>query len=106
MTRLIALVALLAVPMPQTQAPPPRQTPELNDALTLDGARPIIENARVAVWDFTWPRGVPDQLERQTTAAIWISVSPSAGDVRYWAKGAPRRAERSIGSPLRMIAID
>jgi hypothetical protein len=93
MTRMLALLALLAVPGPQ-------------DPLTLSSARPIIDNERVSVWDFTWTRGVPEALERPATDSIWVSVSPSAGDVRYWAKGAPRRAERSIGSPLRMISID
>jgi len=95
MSRLIALLALLAVPAPQD-----------GPNLTLNGARPIIDNERVAVWDFTWTRGVPEALERSRTDSVWISVSPSAGDVRYWAKGAPRRAEQSIGSPIRMIAID
>jgi hypothetical protein len=104
MTRLIALLALLAAPV--AQVPRERQTPPVTDALTLNGATPIIQNDRVAVWDFTWTRGVPAPLEAQTTDSVWISVSPSIGDVRYWAKGAPRRAERSIGSPLRMIAID
>jgi hypothetical protein len=99
MTRLIAFLLLLAVPVAQ-------RTPGLNDGLTLDGAAPIIRNDRVDVWDFTWTRGVPAALEAQTTDSLWISISPSAGDVRYWAKGAPRRAERSIGAPLRMIAID
>ena len=95
MSRLIALLALLAVPAPQD-----------GPNLTLNGARPIIDNERVAVWDFTWTRGVPEALERSRTDSVWISVSPSAGDVRYWAKGAPRRAEPSIGSPIRMISID
>ena len=99
MTRLIALLLLLA-------ASAQRTTPGVNDGLTLDGARPIIDNERVLVWDFTWTRGVPEPLERPATDSVWISVSPSVGDVRYWAKGAPRRAERSIGSPFRTIAID
>ncbi|SRR5258706_11034881 len=99
MTYLIALLLLLA-------APAQRATPGLDDGLALDGARPIIDNDRVAVWDFAWMRGVPDALERASTDSIWISVSPSAGDVRYWPKGAPRRAQQSIGSPLRTVAID
>jgi hypothetical protein len=99
MTRLIALLLLLAAPTAQ-------RSPGFNDGLTLDGATPIIENDRVTVWDFTWTRGVPGPLELQTSDSIWISVSPSVGDVRYWAKDAPRRAERSIGAPIRMIAID
>jgi hypothetical protein len=104
MTRLIALLALLAAAAPQ--APSQRQVPTSPDLLTLSDARPIIDNERVSVWDFTWTRGVPEPLERPTTDSVWVSVSPSVGDVRYWAKGAPRRAERSIGSPLRTIAID
>jgi hypothetical protein len=101
MTRLIAFLLLLAAPAAQRPTPPGS-----SDLVTLDGAAPIIRNDRVEVWDFIWTRGVPAALESQTTASLWISVSPSAGDVRYWAKGAPRRAERSIGSPLRMISID
>ena len=104
MTGLIVLLALLAAAAPQ--APAERRPPPTADALTLNGATPIIENDRVAVWDFTWTRGVPAPLEAQTADSVWVSVSPSVGDVRYWAKGAPRRAERSIGAPLRMIAID
>jgi len=104
MTRLIALFALLAALAPQP--PTGRRTPPGPDALALNDARPIIDNERVSVWDFTWTRGVPEALERSKTDSVWISVSPSAGDVRYWAKGAPRRGEQSIGSPIRMISID
>src|SRR5512138_2243355 len=100
MTRLIAILLVLAAPIAQ------RTTPGLTDGLTLDGATPIIANDRVTVWDFTWTRGIPGVLELQTSDSIWISVSPSIGDVRYWAKGAPRRAERTIGSPIRMVAVD
>jgi len=108
MTRILALIAILAAAAQQTPpvTPAQRPTPGGDGGLTLDGASPIIDNERVAVWDFTWTRGVPGPLERQTTDSVWISVSPSVGDVRYWAKGAPRRAERSIGSPFRTIAID
>jgi hypothetical protein len=108
MSRFIVMMAVLVAAAQQNPpvAPAQRPTPGLNDALTLDSASPIIENERVAVWDFTWTRGVPGLLERQTTDSVWISVSPSVGDVRYWAKGAPRRADRSIGSPFRLIAID
>jgi hypothetical protein len=100
MTRLIAVLLLLAAPAV------PQRTPGLNDELALDSATPIVENDRVAVWDFTWTRGVPAALELQTTDSIWISVSPSIGDVRYWARGAPRRADRTIGSPIRTVSID
>jgi hypothetical protein len=106
MTRVIALLALLAAgPQQNPLAPRPSDVPRANDPLTLDGSTPIIDNDRVAVWDFAWTRGVPAQLEQQTPNSIWVSVSPSVGDVRYWAKGTPRRAEPSIGSPIRMIAI-
>jgi hypothetical protein len=78
----------------------------VNDTLTLDGARPIIDNERATVWDFTWTRGVPEALERPTSNSVWISVSPSAGDVVFWSKGTERRAPQSTSVPVRTIVID
>jgi hypothetical protein len=75
------------------------------DPLTLDGARPILDNARVAVWDFTWSRGVPEAMERTTSTAIWVSVAPVAGEAVYWPKGALRRAAPSPNMPARSIVI-
>jgi hypothetical protein len=72
-----------------------RPRPGASDILTLDGGRPIMDNARVTVWDFTWSRGVPELMERTTTNAIWVSVAPNEGQVVYWPKGSVRRAAAS-----------
>lgn len=82
-----------------------RERPGVNDALTLDGARPVMDNARVAVWDFTWTKGVPAAMELTTSAAIWVSIAPVEGQVVYWAKGAVRQAPRSPNAPARSIVV-
>jgi hypothetical protein len=106
MMLLFSLLALLFAPAPggPSGQRAQRETPGASEELTLDGARPLLENERATVWDFTWTRGVPDSLERRTSDSVWISVP--AGDVTYWAKGADRRAPRSGGTAMRMIAID
>ena len=82
-----------------------RERPGVNNALTLDGARPIMDNARVTVWDFTWTRGVPEAMERTTSNAIWVSVAPVEGQTVYWPNGAVRRAAPSAAAPARSIVI-
>jgi hypothetical protein len=86
-------------------APEQRERPGAIDVLTLDGARPILDNARVTVWDFTWGRGVPEAMERTTSNAVWVSVAPVAGEAVYWPKGALRRAAPSANTPARSIVI-
>jgi hypothetical protein len=105
--RLLAILALLLAPAQQTREP--QQTRDLQqtrDPLTLNGAKPLIDNDRVTVWDFTWTRGVPEALERRTSNSVWISVSPSAGEVRFWPKGTERQAPQSSSMPVRTIVID
>ena len=83
-----------------------RERPSSIDALTLDGARPIMDNARVTVWDFTWTRGVPEVMERTTSNAIWVSLAPVEGQVVYWPKGSVRRAAASENAPARSIVVN
>jgi hypothetical protein len=83
-----------------------RERPTGNDSLTLDGARPVIDNPRATVWDFTWTRGVPSAMERTSTNALWISLAPTPGTAVYWAKGGERRATQSAGAPVRMVVVD
>jgi quercetin dioxygenase-like cupin family protein len=86
----------------------PGQQPERSsapDALTLDGARPIMDNPRVTVWDLTWSRGVPEVMERTTTNAIWVSVAPNEGQVVYWPRGSARRAAASENAMARSIVV-
>jgi hypothetical protein len=95
------LLTLFLAPWQQ----PERGNPGLNDALTLDGSRPIMDNERVAVWDFTWTRGVPEAMERTTSNAIWVSIAPVAGQAVYWPKGSVRQAAPSSGSAARSIVV-
>ncbi len=100
MALLLSLLAWFMVPGLQ------RGAPATNDLLTLDGARPIIDNERATVWDLTWTKGVPAAIERRTSSSVWIWVAPTPGDVVFWQKGAERRAPRSADAPARAIVID
>jgi hypothetical protein len=83
-----------------------RPGPNSGDLLTLDGARPILENPRVTVWDFSWTRGVPEAMERTTSNAIWVSVAPNEGQVVYWPKGAVRHASAPATGTSRSIVVN
>jgi hypothetical protein len=100
MTLLLGLLAWFMVPGLQ------RETPSGPDLLTLDGARPIIDNEHASVWDFTWTKGVPSALDRRTSSSVWIWVTPNPGVVEFWEKGVERRAVQSIGAPARAIVIN
>jgi hypothetical protein len=89
MVFLLSLMMFLLAPGQQ------RERSSAPDALTLDGAHPIMDNPRVTVWDLTWSRGVPELMERTTTNAIWVSVAPNEGQVVYWPRGSVRRAAAS-----------
>jgi hypothetical protein len=97
---LLALLTALLAPGLQ------RERPSGNDELTLDSARPLIDNPRTRVWDLSWTKGVPANMERTSTNALWISVAPTPGTVVYWPKGAERRAAQSSGTPAHMVVVD
>jgi hypothetical protein len=100
----IALLWLIAAPWPQRAPTPPATSAQPGfDPLTLDDARPIIDNERVRVWDFTWTKGIPAAMDRQTYDSVWIALAPSAGNVVYWKKGAERTPPTRPG---RTIVID
>jgi hypothetical protein len=103
MTAFLSLLTLLTgLLVPGLQ----RERPSGNDELTLDSARPVIDNPRTTVWDLSWTKGVPAGMERTSTNALWISVAPSPGTVVYWPKGAERRASQSSGTPAHMVVVD
>ena len=83
-----------------------RERPSGNDELTLDSARPVIDNPRATVWDLSWTKGVPAGMERTSTNALWISVAPTPGTVVFWPKGAARRASQSSGAPTHTVVVD
>jgi hypothetical protein len=99
MAFLLSLLVFLLAPGQQRE---PGVAP---DVLTLDGAHPIMDNARVTVWDLSWSRGVPEVMERTTTNAIWVSVAPNEGQVVYWPRGSVRRAAASENATARSIVV-
>jgi hypothetical protein len=99
---LLTLLTGLLAPTPQRE----RGNQGVNDELTLDSARPIIDNQRATVWDLSWTKGVPAGMERTSTNALWISVAPTPGTVVYWQKGAERRASQASGAPTHMVVVD
>lgn len=105
MTRMMLFLTLLTLFLAPWQQQPERRNPGVNDELTLDGTRPIMDNARVTVWDFTWTRGVPGAMERTTSNAIWVSIAPVEGQAVYWPKGAVRQATPSSGAAARSIVV-
>jgi hypothetical protein len=106
MADMVLLLSLLTFltgwSMPELQ----RNVPGTNDFLTLDGARPVIDNQRATVWDLTWTKGVPEAMERSSSNSVWISVAPMPGHVVYWPKGAARQALQSPDSPAHTVVID
>jgi hypothetical protein len=99
MAFLLSLMMFLLAPGQQ------RTQPSALDVLTLDGSHPIMDNARVTVWDLSWSRGVPEVMERTTTNAIWVSVAPNEGQVVYWPRGSVRRAAASESATARSIVV-
>jgi hypothetical protein len=99
MAFLLSLMMFLLAPGQQ------RTQPSALDVLTLDGSHPIMDNARVTVWDLSWSRGVPEVMERTTTNAIWVSVAPNEGQVVYWPRGSVRRAAASENATARSIVV-
>jgi hypothetical protein len=73
------------------------------DAPVLDGARPIIDNEQVVVWDLVWTNGTPAVMDRQPRNAVWVYLSPTPGQVAFWRAG----EERTLPAwPGRAIAIE
>jgi hypothetical protein len=75
-------------------------------APAVENAKPIIDNARVTVWDLAWTSAPPAVLTRDTGDTVWVSVTPSPGQVVYFKKGEPRRLPSRNASSSRMIVIE
>ena len=86
------------------------------DALSFEGGKQIVDNARVTVWDVIWPSGGSGPAPRRTTDTVTIAlndgpsrvvdvvgaektITRSIGDVRFEAKGDGHRAE-AIGAAV------
>ncbi len=85
-------------------------------ALSLDGGKQVVDNARVTVWDVIWPSDAHGPIQRMTTDTVTVAltdgpirvvdltgtektVTRKIGDVRYGLKGDGHR-EESVGAAV------
>jgi hypothetical protein len=85
-------------------------------ALSLDGGKQVVDNARVTVWDVIWPSDAHGPIPRATTDTVTVAltdgpirivdltgaektVTRTIGDVRYGLKGDGHR-EESVGAAV------
>ena len=84
------------------------------------GAKPLLDDERVVVWDYTWTPGAPAASSRYTrdTIVVWLApgtlrltpeggttatVDVAPGQIRRYTRGASETAEAVTGSPRAMI---
>jgi hypothetical protein len=89
-------------------------------AFPREGARQLLDDERVTVWDCTWTLGVRPSLVRYTrdTVVVWldkgtmrvtpdgkpaVTVAVAPGTMRYYPRGSAEVAEAIDGSPRAMI---
>jgi hypothetical protein len=110
---LLALAVFGAGPVAQTLPPPfPR-----------DGAKQLLDNERVTVWDVVWPKGKPTALHRHpyALAGVYLErgsrvitdadgskrpVTNEAGGVTFQLKGLTHVEEGASDTPLHAIMIE
>jgi hypothetical protein len=85
-------------------------------AVSLDGGKQVVDNARVTVWDVIWPSDAHGPIQRTTTDTVTVAltdgpirivdltgaektVTRTIGDVRYGLKGDGHR-EESVGAAV------
>lgn len=84
-----------------------------------DGAKALLDEARVVVWDYTWKSGAPvSTTYTRDTVAVWLSagkikltpkgggattIDVAPGQVRRYARGDVESVEVVEGSPREMI---
>jgi hypothetical protein len=92
-TLLALLIALL--PLQAAQNLPP--------AFPREGAKQILDNERVSVWDMTWPRGTT-QNYRLPFDTVIVELSPNKGEPAFLKRGV--LPAQQIGSSRRTIMIE
>ena len=92
----------------------------LPPAFPRDGAKQLLDDERVTVWDYTWTPGARGVLSRYTrdTVVVWLdkgsmrvtpegktaaTVAVAPGQMRFYARGSREVAEAVDGSPRAMI---
>lgn len=99
------------------------QTAELPHAFPRDGAKQLIDNERVTVWEATWTKGKPTAMHRHRYDMVGIELadatvkvttqqgtatngSPRLGQVSFIPKGTTHFEEGTSDTPRHAILID
>jgi hypothetical protein len=94
-TTLLALLISL-LPLQAAQNLPP--------AFPREGAKQVINNERVTVWDVTWPKGNTAQTYRLPFDTVSVELSARKGEVSFLKRGVLPAQES--GTPRRTIMIE
>ena len=103
--------------------PFPAQTRELPDAFPRDGAKQLIDNERVTVWEFVYQKGKPTGMHRHKYDMVGIdladssvkvtsaqgsvsTVNPRMGQVFWMQKGGTESQEGTSDTPRHAILVD
>jgi quercetin dioxygenase-like cupin family protein len=103
--------------------PFPVQTPELPYALPRDGAKQLIDNERVTVWDVVFQKGKPTGMHRHKYDMVGINLADGTvkvtsapdkvstenrrmGQVLWAQKGSTDSQEGTSDTPLHAILVD
>jgi hypothetical protein len=88
-------------------------------AMPLDGAKPLLDDERVTVWDGAWPVGARYRAGRETVI-VWLgagtvrlmgeggrasTLDVKAGSVRHLARGEPLVLDMTTGTPRAMFFV-
>ena len=93
------------------------------EALSVDGAKQIFDNARVTAWDVTWKSGQPGPVEPNRNDTVSVALTAGAvkmikqdgsstpashaiGAVSFERKGSGHREEATGGAPPRYIVVE
>jgi hypothetical protein len=115
MTKAFLTLLLTLFPLPQT--------PELPHAFPRDGAKQLIDNERVTVWEATWTKGKPSPMHRHRFDMVGIDLADAtvkvtnqrggvtnsvlkAGHVFFTPKGTTEIQEGTSDTPRHAILID
>jgi len=103
---------------------PVLQTPQPSPAFPRDGAKQLIDNERVTVWDVVWEKGKPTGLHQHKYDVIGIDLAdatvrvtsgrggavstrnPRVGQLFWAAKGSADSQEAITDTPAHAIAVE
>lgn len=97
-----------------------RTSGDIPSAFPREGAKPLLDDERVTVWDYSWIAGRREAMSQFDRDTIWVWLAPGtfritpaggtpetsqvkAGEIRSLSRGAVEIGEAVVGSPRAMI---